>query len=81
MIQKKVILPNNWLTDNAPVHFKFSVNYGPQILGKFPILLGVNLNELQKFPKVNLSSKYRDIFYWIYSGEYTRGQYDVQKSQ
>lgn len=46
---EKVILPNNWLDDNARVHCKFSVNYRPQILGKFSILLGLNLNELQSF--------------------------------
>lgn len=35
-----------------------SVNYGPQILDDSPILLGLNLNELQNFPKVNLFSKH-----------------------
>lgn len=45
-------MPNNWLNNNAPAHCKFSDNYGPQIIGRFPTLLGLNLKELQKFQKL-----------------------------
>ena len=56
--KKNVILPNNWFNDKVPAYCKFSVNYAPQVLDRFPILLGLNQNELQK---VNPSSRYRDI--------------------
>ena len=51
-------MPNNWFNDKVPAYCKFSVNYAPQVLDRFPILLGLNQNELQK---VNPSSRYRDI--------------------
>lgn len=54
----------NWLNVNAAAYCKFYVNCWPQILGRFPTLLRLNLNEVQNFPKVNLSWKYRGIFYW-----------------
>lgn len=48
----------------------------PQILDGSPILLGLNLNELQKLPKVKcLFKPWKSLFYFKYSGDYTGRHY------